>query len=232
MSVAMPEHACLLLDLDGTLIDIAPTPDSVVVPPDLPGVLVALREQLGGGLAVISGRPIAQIDALLPGVPMAVAGEHGYAVRHSLDGSVECAAAEPISADFLDAAAALVARYPGALLERKARGFVLHYRLAPEAGPVFEAFLRERLSGWPAHRLASAHMAWEVKPSGIDKGRAVREILARAPFAGRVPVFVGDDVTDEDGMEVARAMGGMGLRVQEHFGDARGVRAWLAGLVR
>ena len=231
MSVALPDHACLLLELDGTLIDIAPTPDSVVVPPDLPGVLLRLRAQLGGALAVISGRPIAQIDALLPGVATAVAGEHGYAVRHAPDGVVSCAGAPAITADFLQDAEALVARYPGALLERKSRGFVLHFRLAPEAGPVFEAFLRERLTHWPKHKLAAAHMAWEVKPDGIDKGRAVREIMAQPPFSGRVPVFVGDDVTDEDGMTQARAMGGIGLRVQEHFTDAAGVRAWLARLV-
>jgi trehalose 6-phosphate phosphatase len=227
---ALPANAALLLDLDGTLIDIAPTPDSVVVPADLPGVLTALRDRLGGALAIVSGRPIAQIDALLPGVATATAGEHGYAVRHSSTEAAECAQVTPLPADFLARAEALVARHPGAILERKARSFVLHFRRCPEAGPIFEAALREMLQDWPHHRVAPAHMAWEVKPFGIDKGRAAREIMRRQPFAGRTPVFVGDDATDEDGMAVAREMGGLGLRVQEHFGDAAGVRAWLAGL--
>ena len=73
-------------------------------------------------------------------------------------------------------------------------------------------------------------MAWEVKPVGIDKGRATQAIMSRPPFLGRAPVFIGDDVTDEDGMQVARSMGGIGLRVQEHFSDAAGVRRWLNGL--
>ncbi|MDR3524154.1 MAG: trehalose-phosphatase [Acetobacteraceae bacterium] len=232
MSVVLPARACLLLDLDGTLIDIAPTPDSVVVPVDLPGVLIALRDRMAGALAIISGRPISQIDGLLPDVATAVAGEHGYAVRHLRGGAIDCADVVTVPEAFLAEAAAVVARYPGAILERKARGFVLHFRLAPEAGPVFAAALSAMLENWPHHRVASAHMAWEVKPVGIDKGRAVREIMARAPFAGRVPVFIGDDATDEDGMAVARAMGGLGLRVQEHFLDAAGVRRWLAGLAR
>jgi trehalose 6-phosphate phosphatase len=133
-----------------------------------------------------------------------------------------------VPSGWLDHAEALVAAFPGALLERKARGFVLHYRRVPEAGPVFEEALRATLEGWADHRLIAAHMAWEVKPTGIDKGTAVAAIMARAPFLGRVPVFIGDDVTDEDGMRVARAMGGQGLRVQEVFGDAAGVRQWLS----
>jgi len=232
VSVALPERACLLLDLDGTLIDIAPTPDSVLVPADLPGVLITLRDRMDGALAIISGRPISQIDALLPDVATAIAGEHGYAVRHQRGGVIDCADVVAVPDGFLAESEALVARYPGAILERKARGFVLHFRLAPAAGPVFAASLQAMLVDWPHHRVASAHMAWEVKPVGIDKGRAVREIMAEAPFAGRVPVFIGDDATDEDGMAVARAMGGLGLRVQEHFNDAAGVRRWLAGLAR
>ena len=108
MSVALPANAALLLDLDGTLIDIAPTPDSVVVPADLPGVLLALRAKLGGALAIISGRPIAQIDALLPGIATATAGEHGYAVRHTPDGAIECADVASVPPEFVAEAEALV----------------------------------------------------------------------------------------------------------------------------
>ncbi len=217
----------LLLDLDGTLIDIAPTPDSVVVPADLPGGLLRLRERLGGALAIVTGRPIETVDALLPGVPYAVAGEHGGAIRHAPGEAVERAALALVPEAWLDQAQDWVAAYPGALLERKARGFVLHFRQAPEAGPVFRARLEALMQSWPQHVVMPALMAWEIKPAGIDKGSAVEALMRRAPFAGRVPVFVGDDVTDEDGMAVARAMGGLGLRVQDHFTDAAGVRAWL-----
>jgi trehalose 6-phosphate phosphatase len=205
--IALPEHAALLLDLDGTLIDIAPTPNSVVVADGLADTLLRLRANLGDALAVVTGRPIADVDRLLPGVPFAVAGEHGGVIRHAPSETAE-----------------------RAMIEVKARGFVLHYRLAPDCGPWLRKRLDALMAGWTDHVVGAAHMAWEIKPAGIDKGRAVEALMARAPFAGRVPVFVGDDVTDEDGMRVARAMGGVGLRVQDYFGDAAGVRAWLAGI--
>ncbi len=224
----LPDHAALFLDLDGTLIDLAATPDSVVVPPDLPATLLRLRDRLGGALAIVTGRPLEQVDALLPGVAQAVAGEHGGVIRAAPEAAIERAEVTAVPEDWLREAEALVAAHPGALLEPKARGYVLHFRQAPAAGPVFEAALRARLGAWPHHRLSAAHMAWEVKPAGIDKSRAVTVLMRHAPFAGRVPVFIGDDVTDEDGMRAARSLGGLGWRVQEHFTDAAGVRAWLA----
>ena len=227
--IRLSDDVALLLDLDGTLIDIAPAPDAVVVPEGLAGTLAVLRDRLGGALAIVTGRPVAQVDALLPSVATAVAGEHGGVVRHAPGEPEQRVKSAPVPESWLQHAERLVAAFPGALLERKARGFVLHYRGAPEAGAVFEEALRGTLEGWPHHRMIAAHMAWEVKPVGIDKGTAVQAIMARAPFAGRVPVFIGDDVTDEDGMRVARAMGGQGLRVQDLFGDAAGVRLWLRG---
>ena len=225
--ICLADDTALLLDLDGTLIDIAPTPDSVNVPPDLPVSLLRLRARFGNALAIVTGRPIAEVDRLLPGVPFAVAGEHGGVIRYAPGEAEERADVRPVPVDWLVQAEDWVRAHPGALLERKARGFVLHFRLAPEAGPPLRAQLDALMGGWPHHTVATAHMAWEVKPAGIDKGRAVRALMARAPFVGRVPVFIGDDVTDEDGMAVALGMGGQGLRVQDHFGDAAGVRNWL-----
>lgn len=229
--IRLPADAALLLDLDGTLIDIAATPDGVVVPEDLPDLLLRLRAKLGDALAIVTGRPIGQVDALLPCVAYAVAGEHGASLRRAPGAAVEWASAEAVPVAWLEAAAALVAHHPGTILERKAHGFVLHYRLMPEAGPVFEHGLSVLLAHAPHHRLGAAHMAWEVKPTGIDKGRAVHTIMSHAPFLGRIPVFVGDDVTDEDGMDAARSLGGVGLRVQECFGDAAGVRKWIKEVV-
>jgi len=223
----LPDRPALLLDLDGTLLDIAARPEAVTVPAGLPRDLRRLRERLGNALAVVTGRPVPQVEALLPDVAYAVAGEHGGAIRFAPGADLMRADLPDLPAGWLPAAAALVAEHPGALLEPKARGFALHYRLAPQAGAALLAGLRTLLGGQATHRILSAHMAWEVKPLGADKGTAVAALMTRPPFAGRVPVYVGDDVTDEDGMQAARAAGGLGLRVQEVFGDAAGVRAWL-----
>jgi trehalose 6-phosphate phosphatase len=229
--VILPEHAALLLDLDGTLIDFAPTPDSVVVPPTLLTDLTRLRHALDDALAIITGRPIAQVDALLGTVPTAVAGEHGAALRHHPDGPVERVPLPQFPATWLAEAAELEAALPGILLERKQASFVLHFRRAPQHGPALRAALDAMVATDPAHFfIMQAAMAWELKPRGADKGTAVTALMARAPFAGRVPVFIGDDITDEDGMAAARALGGLGLRVQDAFVDPAGVRSWLARL--
>ncbi len=241
-----PHRAAFLLDLDGTLLDIAPTPESVVVAPGLAADLAALRDRVGGALAIVTGRPIAQIDALLPGVPHAVAGEHGGATRHAPGEPVRAAALADIPDAWRDAAARIAAAHPGARVEDKRRGIVLHYRAAPEHGASLRTALAALLApagdtpagdppaGDPpdsdAFHLLGAKMAWEIRPAGADKGSAVRALMARPPFAGRLPVFVGDDVTDEDGIAAAVALGGVGLRVPDTFGDPEGVRAWIARL--
>ena len=133
---AMPpfHRTALMLDMDGTLIDLGPTPDAVVVTPGLTDTLVSLRNRLGGALAVVTGRSIETVDRLLGAAPGAVAGEHGGAIRHAPDAAIERPDLPSPPAVWLEAAEALVAAFPGALLERKARGFALHYRLAPPAG--------------------------------------------------------------------------------------------------
>lgn len=226
-----PERAALLLDMDGTLIDIAPAPDLVVVPDGLPDLLRRLRDRLGGALAVVTGRPLEQVDALLPDVPTAVAAEHGGVLRMRRGGEATRPALPEPPAAWLDEAAALVKAHPGAMLERKRRGFVLHYRAAPQAGPALRAGL-ERIVAEAGDRfqVMPAHMAWELKPHGADKGTAVEALMRCPPFAGRLPIYVGDDVTDQDGIRAARALGGVGLFVPEVFGDPAGVRAWLRRL--
>jgi trehalose 6-phosphate phosphatase len=221
--------AALLLDLDGTLLELAPTPDAVVVPPGLPGTLRTLRDRLGGALGIITGRPVETIDALLGDAPYAVAGEHGGAVRYAPG---EALVRPPLPAppqEWLRAAEQLASAHPGVLLERKARGFALHYRAAPDSAPALRDALTAMLSSSETFELLPAHMLWEVRPRGMDKGKALQDLMARAPFAGRKPVFIGDDVTDEDAMRPARALGGAGFRVDEAFGTPAAVRAWLQG---
>jgi trehalose 6-phosphate phosphatase len=221
-------RSALLLDLDGTLLDIAPRPEAVVVAEGLAGDLSRLRERLGDALAVVSGRPIEQIDALLPGIPFAVAGEHGGAVRHAPDGPIERVVLPTPPSDWLAAAHRIVAACPGTRIEAKAHGFVLHYREAPQFGAVLRETIAPLLAGSEQFILMPARKAWEIKPRGADKGRAVVSVMAEPPFKGRLPIFIGDDVTDEDGIAAAEQHGGTGLRVPERFGTAAGVRAWLA----
>jgi trehalose 6-phosphate phosphatase len=218
-------RAALLLDMDGTLVDLAPTPDAVIVPPRLPDVLANLRDALGGALAIVTGRPVETVDRLFGNAPGAVAGEHGGAIRHASGEPIERPDLPTPPAAWLDTAEALVRSFPGALLERKARGFALHYRQAPQARDIFHDALTELIDS--RFQVHPAHMLWEVRPIGADKGGAVVALMQRVPFADRLPVFIGDDVTDEDGMREARKRGGAGYRVDQVFRDPEGVRSWL-----
>ena len=220
------ERAGLMLDMDGTLVDMAPTPDAVVVAPGLRDVLVSLRDELGGALAIVTGRPLETVDRLFGDVPGAVAGEHGGVIRHS-DGVLHRPDLPVPPSHWLVEAEALVKMFPGALLETKAHGFALHYRQAPEAKEPFRRALSQLVGTSSAFRLHPAHMLWEIRPGGADKGDAVRALMQRAPFQGRIPIFIGDDVTDEDGMRAARQFGGAGYRVDAVFRDPDGVRLWL-----
>jgi len=222
----------LLLDLDGTIIDIAPTPDAVTVAPGLLDNLRILRDRCGGALGIITGRSLREVDALLGGIPTSVAAEHGTVLRHAPGEAPVMHDLGDVPSEWLAQAEQIAAANPRVVLERKRHGFVLHYRGAPSAGAAIEQVLRKLLDGVAGFTLLAAKMAWEVRPAGVDKGLAVRAIMARAPFAGRLPVFVGDDITDEDGIEAAVSLGGAGFRVDDMFGDPAGVRAWIADLAR
>jgi len=222
-------QSALLLDMDGTLLDIAPTPDQVRVAPGLPEALRQLRDAMGGALAVVTGRPIEQVDGLFGNVPYAVAGEHGGAIRHAPGADVVRVSLPSPPVEWVMAAARIADAHPGVLLEQKQRGFVLHYRAVPELGPKLREAALELIAPLAGQfHLMEALMAWEIRPRGADKGSAVAALMAEAPFTGRSPIFIGDDVTDEDGMRAARTLGGAGMRVDEFFGDPDGVRGWLA----
>ncbi len=230
-SIPPLDRAALLIDFDGTLVDIASSPDAVIVEPGMLASLARLRPRLGDALAVVSGRPIAQLDALLGDRPYAVAGEHGAALRRRPGAPIEQPELAEMPQAWLDEAGRIVARYPGAIVEPKGHGLVLHYRAAPESGVALHEAALALVAGEMARfTIIPAKMAWEIKPRGVDKGSAVRALMQQPPFEGRLPVFVGDDVTDEDGIAAASALGGVGLRVPEAFGDPGGVRMWLAGL--
>ncbi len=220
--------AALLLDFDGTLVEIAPRPDAVQVQPGLPGLLQRLAARLDGALAIVSGRPLRDLDHFLP-VPIAKVGDHGATLRPVPGQPPESPDLPHAPPAWRERAASLLERFPGTLIEDKEHGFVVHYRLAPAAGPAAKAMLDELVAEAPgAFTLLEARMAWEVRPRGASKGTAVRALMERAPFAGRRPVFIGDDVTDEEGMAAAREHGGLGLRLQDAFGEPEALREWLA----
>jgi trehalose 6-phosphate phosphatase len=228
----LTRRSALFLDLDGTLIDIAPRHDEVWVAPDLPGVLTRLRQALGGALAIVSGRPLHDILSLIPIDGLCIAAEHGARLRLP-DGTLEEHQADlPARADWIAAIKAALPRWPGAFLEEKTIGLVIHYRQAPAFGADIEAFMRDLIAPEAGRaELLTALMAFEIRPAGVGKGHAVDRLMALAPFTGRIPVFIGDDVTDEEGMAAAVAHGGAGLHVARNFGGAAAnVRAWLAAM--
>ena len=219
----------LFLDFDGTLVEIAETPTRVVVPPDLPALLSRVRELLGGAVAIVSGRPLLDTDRLLAPFSGPSSGEHGAAVRHA-DGSLDEVRSEiAIPEEWKTTLAEQAGGWPGVILELKPHGVTLHYRLAPARADEVWALARSLVGDdHPWFRLIPARMAVEIGVRATTKGRAVEALMARPPFAGRVPIFIGDDFADEAGMNAARRLGGHGLRVGEIFeGNPSRVRAWL-----
>ena len=226
-----PSRVALLLDFDGTLVDIAPAPELVVVADTLKDSLLALRRKLDGAVAIVTGRPLHEVDQFLPAIPYAVAAEHGAVIRHEPRAAPRLIPLPPIPAHWLNAAQAEADLYEGVRVERKKTGFVLHYRAAPDAGPALRRLLDRLVSEDPERfHVMAAKMAWEVRAHGADKGSAVEALMAAAPFAGRRPVFIGDDVTDQYGIDAARALGGIGLMVPDVFGEPADVRDWLRRL--
>lgn len=231
--MAAPEFdhkAALFLDLDGTLLEIAATPDSVVVPPGLAELLIRLHALLGGALAIVSGRPLRVVDRLLTPFVSAASGEHGVTLRFA-DGTVEeMLPGVAVTQAWRDSLVEATGRWPGVLVEAKPHGCAVHYRLAPEhRDDVWNAARALVPDDHPWFHLIPAHEAVEIGPRGTSKGHAVERLMLSGPFTGRRPIYVGDDFTDEAGMNTARRHGGEGLRVQEVFGgDPALVRAWLA----
>ena len=221
-------EAAFLLDFDGTLVEIASAPELVQVPPGLSETLVRLRQRVGDALAIVSGRPVEQVDGFLPGVAYAVAGEHGVAVRQAPDAPVKRARLPALPSDWLARAEELAEENQGVRVERKAAGLVLHYRANPAAGDRLEQAARAMVKGAEEQfHVQASKMAWEIRAAGIDKGSAVRILMQRPPFVGRLPVFIGDDLTDEDGIRAAVDLGGAGYRIPADFDSPASLREWL-----
>ena len=210
--ILQPSSA-LFLDFDGTMVDIAPLPSAVHVPEPLLGVLRNLHEDLKGAIAVISGRPIEQIDAFLRPLRLPVAGVHG-AERRGADGVLHLLEAQPLD-HVEEAACLLAAQNPGLLVENKRSSLALHYRQRPELQDLCLRIMQRAVDESPGITLLRGKMVVEAKPGGASKGRAIEVFLEEQPFAGRTPVFIGDDVTDEAGFSTVQRLGGLGIKVGE-----------------
>jgi trehalose 6-phosphate phosphatase len=227
----------VFLDIDGTLLELAPAPDQVHVSPALEALLVSLRRRLGGALALVTGRAIGDVDRLFPGMRMAVAGQHGCE-RRDAEGTLHLHARRTATLEQLRALfTAFARRHEGLLLEDKGASLALHYRGAPGLAAHVHRTMRETVaaSGTNDYRLEPGKRLLELRPDARDKGTAIRDFMAEPPFRGRCPVFVGDDLGDEHGFAVVRHMGGWAVKVgpgatraQHRLPDVAAVVAWLA----
>jgi trehalose 6-phosphate phosphatase len=217
----------LFLDLDGTLLDIAPVPDQVIVPEDLVEDLARAHKVLGGALAIVSGRGLADIDRLLAPLHLPVGSEHAAIVRlpNGFYDEVELKVPDAWKHSLSELATAC----PGVLAETKRHNVVAHYRNAPAYEETVRQAVAKLVANDPENfELLEAKMAFEIRPRLVTKGRAVHALMNVEPFTGRVPVFIGDDRTDEDGFAAVIEQGGIALDVGLSFaGRPSEVRAWL-----
>ncbi len=229
----------LFLDVDGCLLEIADTPDAVVVPDGLRERLESLQQRLDGAFSLVSGRTIAALDRLFAPSRFNAVGMHGVERRHPAAGDV-AVQAPAVLGETRIAAQRLASVYEGALVEDKGAALALHWRRAPDAEPALLAFAAHALGQLPGYRLQQGRQVVELYPGHpdgdrIDKGAAIAALLDTAPFRGRLPVFAGDDLTDEAGFEVVNARGGLSVLVGDrapsaarlHLRDPAAVRAWL-----
>ena len=227
----------LFLDIDGTLLELAPTPKHVRVDDGVASLLPRLAAALGGAVALITGRALADAERLFPGVSLPIAGQHGLE-RRAADGSLHM---HDLHLGELQALrhelAIFAARYEGLLLEDKGATLALHYRVAPGLASHVHRSLKAKLASSPMAgglRLQRGKGVLEITPDGRDKGTAILEYMAERPFAGRLPVFVGDDRTDEYGFEAVIRAGGLAVKVGRgstrapfRLADVAAVRKWL-----
>jgi len=223
------------LDIDGTLVDLAERPDAVRVDAALQTILRRLLEVTSGAVALISGRPIADVDRLFAPLRLPVAGQHGLE-RRDAAGNIHVHAAP---ADRLRSAAAMLARltaeFPELVFEDKRTALAVHYRRAPSLAPYVDSVMRGLLAELGSgFELLSGKMLIEIKLGGKDKGTAIAEFMRENPFRGREPVFIGDDVTDEYGFALVNGLHGHAVKVgagatraRWRLADAAAVRAWL-----
>jgi trehalose 6-phosphate phosphatase len=248
MKIAQPAELSageigLFLDVDGTLLDLAPRPEEVVVKPGLLADLQTAERSLGGALALVSGRSIEALDQLFAPLRLCAAGVHGAEIRRRPEGSVVALSEGRLSDEAWRTLDRLLGEFPGSYAENKGVSFAVHY---PDPGTDISALkqalssLMQRVAG-PGQvlKLIAGHAVFEVQIQGFDKGRAIRRFMKARPFLGRKPVFIGDDEIDRAGFDAALARGGLAFSVGIEFPGLSGVfacpdavRTWLHELRR
>lgn len=208
-------------DLDGTLAEIQPTPEQVVVPPEVCNTLHTLFTGNDGALALISGRPIAELDALVAPLILPAAGIHGAERREISGQRHETRLPAAIVGPLQEALTAALAALPGCRLENKGASFALHYRQAPNYKPEVTALAKSLCERYPQLTLQTGKCVVELKPRGANKGAAINTFMESSPFAGRTPLFIGDDTTDEAGFRQVNALGGISVKVGPGPSEAR-----------
>ena len=234
-----PAASALFLDVDGTLLEICDTPSAVKADEQLLGILKSCYETLGGALALVSGRSVAEVDRIFSPDLFPVAGAHGAEIR--ADGQQVMSVVDDPLPDFAIAALeSFASRHDGLLLERKRGGASLHYRLAPDLEEQSRHLVMDLLRDLgDAYRLIAGKKVFEIAPSAHNKGAAIQWFLENPPFHNRTPVFIGDDVTDEDGFMVVNRLSGTSIRVgnqgqtsaTQQLRDTTSVREWLQSAV-
>ncbi len=229
----------ILLDIDGTILDIAPSPQQIAVPASLRRTLARLVELTDGALALVSGRAVADIDVIFAPLKLAAIGVHGAEIRRAGD-AVPRARAKPLPAALKRRLAAVAELGPDLLVEDKGFSLALHYRRAPDKGEAIRAAV-DRICADAADggiEVLPGRLVVEIKRAGVSKASAVTELMQYPPFAGRSPIFIGDDRTDVPVFDIvpkfggqAYSVGGIAARVDGHFDTPEEVRAWLARAV-
>lgn len=232
------EQYAFFFDVDGTLAEICPEPDSVTIPAPVLANLQALSSVCRGAVALVSGRPIEQLDRLTAPLRLPLAGIHGAELRDGADNIHRATLAPEIAVPLQQMLEQGMATMPGTLLEAKGLAFALHYRQAMFYEPQVLALAQAAVEEFPQLALQPGKCVVEIKPQGTDKGAAIATFMRHAPFAGRIPVFVGDDLTDEQGFLAVNALHGISVKVGDGTGHAcyrlkqvAEVYDWLAQLV-
>jgi len=231
---SLDRRSALFLDADGTLLDIAETPRAVTVPSGLPDTLGDLLGLLDGAMALVSGRSIAELDRLFGPLQPACAGLHGLELRLRPGASVMRMASAAIGNALRNEIAAIALRNADLLVEDKGASITLHYRRAPTLAVPLARQLRAAIAG-SGLSLTAGRMVWEIRDATCSKATAIRALMRQPAFAGRRPIYIGDDYGDEDGFAEAERLGGVALAVASEstidraaaFADPAAVRAWL-----
>ena len=206
--VELLRGASLFLDFDGTLVDIAPRPDAVSVSTELRDLLAKLHERLEGRVAILTGRSADNVETLLDPLRLAIGGHHGLETRNG--GSTTSIERPAVLDRALEELRQVERAWPGVIIEDKPLGIAVHYRNAPEAEDACRTAV-ERLAEGSDLEVQPGKMVFELKPRGGNKGEALRQLMQAHPFAGSVPVFLGDDLTDEPAFVAAQDLQGAGI---------------------